>query len=69
MQIAEKVRKFAKLSAYRMAKILGKKSVNSYLSMERSLKISIADLLALERIYIEHGGNAADFRKLMERCK
>lgn len=56
MKIAKIVRQSAELNAWAMYKKMGKKSVQAYLSLERSAKrISLKDLYALERIWVESG--------------
>ena len=70
MQLVKKVREAAKLNPWVMHKEMGKKSLQAYLSLERSAKrISLEDLFALEKIWIEHGcGTASDFQDLARKC-
>ena len=69
MLLAKKVREFAKLNAWKMHQMMGKNSVQAYLSLERSAqRISLKDLIALRNIYTEHGGTVEAFDKLVERC-
>jgi hypothetical protein len=70
MQLVKKVREAAKLNAWAMHKKMGKKTVQAYLSLERSAKrISLEDLFALEKIWIEEGcGSASDFQDLARKC-
>lgn len=66
MLLAKKVREIAKLNPWNMYQRMGKKTVQAYLSLERSAKrISLEDFYSLERIFIEEKcGSKEDFDKL-----
>lgn len=70
MILAKKVRESAGLNPWAMHKRMGKKTVQAYLSLERSAKrISLDDYFALERIWIEEKcGSASEFQDLARRC-
>lgn len=69
MNLAKIVREFAGLNAWKMYKLMGKKTVQSYLSFERKAKtLELKDFFALERIYVQHGGTKEDFDKLARKC-
>lgn len=54
VRIAKIVRESADLNAWAMHKLMGKKSVQAYLSLERSAKrISLKDFYRLEEIWLE----------------
>lgn len=69
MKLAKLVREYAGLNAWQMHKKMGKKTVQAYLSLERSAKrITLADFYELERIYIEAGGTKISFEELARKC-
>ncbi len=70
MLIAKKVRELAKLNPWVMHKRMNKKTVQAYLSLERSAKrITLEDYFRLEAIFIESGGGTADqFHDLARKC-
>lgn len=62
MKLAKIVRDFAGLNPWKMHQLMGKKSVQAYLSLERSAKrISLDDFYKLEEIWLENGGKKEDF--------
>jgi hypothetical protein len=70
MKLVKKVRDFAKLNAWEMHKLMKKKTVQAYLSLERKAKrITLEDLNRLEDIYLSHGGKLEDFRKLLRELE
>jgi len=66
MKIVKIVRVTAKLKPWVMFQRMGKKSIQAYLSLERSAKrISLKDFYALERIWVEEKcGTAEEFHKI-----
>ncbi len=70
MVLVKKVRELAGLNPWVMHQKMGKSSVQSYLSLERTAKrISLEDLFALERIFIDAKcGDISDFRELALKC-
>lgn len=69
MKLAERVRKFAKLNAWKMHKAMKKKSVQAYISLEESAKrITLTDFYHLERIYVEAGGTKEEFDRMAREC-
>lgn len=70
MLLVKKVRESAGLTPWVMFKKMGKKTIQAYLSLERSAKrISLDDYFALERIFIEHKcGDSSDFHELARKC-
>lgn len=70
MKLAKKVREFAGLNPWEMFQRMNKKTVQSYLSLERKAeRITLKDLNRLEEIYIEAGGSLENFRKLQKECE
>lgn len=71
MYLVKKVREIIGLNPWSMHKLMKKRSIQAYLSLERSAeRISLADYLALQRIYIEHtGGSVSDFTELVNLCE
>lgn len=67
MELVKKVRESAGLGPWAMYKLMKKKSVQAYLSLERNAKrITLADLVMLEQIWIDKDcGTAQDFKKLL----
>ena len=63
VKIAKIVREAAGLNAWAMHKLMGKKTVQAYLSLERAAKrISLTDLYKLEKIWIDQKcGTAEEF--------
>lgn len=70
MKAAEIIREKAGLNPWAMHKRMHKDTVQAYLSYERRAKrTSLADLMALEAIFIEEGlGSHDDFWKLLKKC-
>jgi hypothetical protein len=70
VKIAKIVRETAGLNPWNMYKRMGKKSVQAYLSLERSAKrISLKDLYALERIWVDEGcGTREQFHERARKC-
>jgi hypothetical protein len=69
MLLVKKVREFAGLNPWSMYKLMGRKTIQAYLSLERSAKrISLPDFYKLEEIYISHGGTREDFDTLARKC-
>lgn len=70
MRLVKKVREIAGLKPWAMHKLMGKKSVQAYLSLERSAKrISLADYFQLEKIWLENKcGTQEEFHKLAREC-
>lgn len=69
MKLAQKVREFAGLNPWKMSQAMGKEKVQSYLSLERKAqRITLSDLLSLERIYIKAGGTKEQFDDLVRKC-
>lgn len=70
MKLVKKVREIAGLNPWNMHKLMGKKSVQAYLSLERSAKrISLRDYFQLEQIWIEKKcGSREDFHELARQC-
>lgn len=74
MQLAKKIREMAGLNPWNMHKRMKKKTVQAYLSLERTAKrITLEDFFALERIFVEEGlGSTSDFvdlaRKLAKKA-
>lgn len=69
MKLAKKVRELAKLNAWTMHKLMNKKTVQAYLSLERSAKrISLEDLYSLEKIFVDHGcGSRDEFQEIARK--
>ena len=69
VELAKIVREFRGWNPWEMHKAMKKKTVQAYLSLERSAqRITLADLETLESLYIEGGGTAEDFKKLQRKC-
>lgn len=69
MKLAKIVRETAGLNSWQMHKKMGKKSVQAYLSLERSAKrITLEDFFALERIWLEAGQSKPAFEELARKC-
>lgn len=69
MKLAKIVRESAGLNAWQMYKRMGKKTVQSYLSFERSAKrLTLEDFYALERIWLESGRSKNEFEDLARKC-
>lgn len=70
MKLVKKVRESAGLNAWAMHKRMGKKTVQAYLSLERSAKrISLTDFFLLEKIWIEEKcGTKEEFVDLARSC-
>lgn len=69
VELAKIVREYLGLNPWEMHKAMGKKSVQAYLSLERKAeRITLADLAALEDLYIKGGGNAKKFKELQNKC-
>ncbi len=65
MKLVKKVREYAGLNPWQMHKLM-KKSMQSYMNLERKTqKISIPDLMILERIYTDAGGSSSGFYELL----
>lgn len=69
MRIAKIVRETAGLTAWKMHQRMGKKSVQAYLSLERSAKrISLIDFYRLEDVWVEEGcGSREEFHALARK--
>ena len=69
MQLAKKIREMAGLNPWNMHKRMKKKTVQAYLSLERTAKrITLEDFFALERIFVEEGlGSTSDFLDLARK--
>ncbi len=69
MKLAKLVREFARLNNWQMYQRMGKKTVQSYLSFERSAKrMTLEDFYLLEKIWIESGGSKEGFEDLARKC-
>lgn len=69
MKLAKIVRDFAGLRPWAMHKRMGKKTIQSYLSFERSAKrMTLTDYFRLESVYIEAGGSKGEFERLARDC-
>lgn len=71
MILVKKVRELAKLNPWAMHKRMGKKTVQSYLFLERTAKkLSLEEYFKLEQIFREAGcGTADQFRELAMKCQ
>lgn len=68
VKLVKIVREFLKLNPWEMHKKMKKKTVQSYLSLERKAeRITIEDFLLLEKLYIEGGGTSEQFKKEVEK--
>lgn len=70
VKLAAIIREKAGLKPWEMHKRMGKKTVQAYLSLERSAKrITPKDFTALEQIFIEEAlGDHGDFWELVKKC-
>ena len=70
MLLVKKVREIAGLNPWAMHKLMGKNSIQAYLSLERSAKrISLADYFQLEKIWVERNcGSSDEFHRLAREC-
>jgi len=69
MKLVKIIREKLKLNPWKMHKLMSKKTLQAYLSLERkAARITLRDLELLEQAYIAGGFTTESFKALQDKC-